>query len=143
LAGILGDQWTSRYLDEDGEIRQPAEAAEPEYELVEFEWSGAADAPATTATRRTRATATATTPTRRPHNGGVTARCTYQGCVIRWAAGPDRDCGAHIDTAAIQLGDLALMAGDFAHAGDGDGDHRQDGGLSMEGQAFQHGHPLT
>jgi hypothetical protein len=39
LAGILGDEWTSRYLDEDGEIREPAGPAEPEpeHELVEFE----------------------------------------------------------------------------------------------------------
>ena len=35
MAGILGDQWTSRYLDEDGEPREPDHQAE--HELVQFE----------------------------------------------------------------------------------------------------------
>jgi hypothetical protein len=34
LAAILGDQWTSRYLDEDG---QPREQTDPEHEMVQFE----------------------------------------------------------------------------------------------------------
>jgi hypothetical protein len=38
LAGILGDEWTARYLDEDGEARPRDPDAEPElHELVEFE----------------------------------------------------------------------------------------------------------
>jgi len=36
LAGILGDEWTARYLDEDGEAL-PAPDETPEHELVEFE----------------------------------------------------------------------------------------------------------
>ena len=36
LAGVLGDEWTSRYLDENGELLpQPDET--PEHELVQFE----------------------------------------------------------------------------------------------------------
>jgi hypothetical protein len=34
LAVILGDDWTSRYLDEDG---QPRESTDPEHEMVQFE----------------------------------------------------------------------------------------------------------
>jgi hypothetical protein len=38
LAGILGDEWTARYLDEDGEERPRDLDAGPElHELVEFE----------------------------------------------------------------------------------------------------------
>jgi hypothetical protein len=34
LAAILGDEWTSRYLDEDGQSR---EQTDPEHEMVQFE----------------------------------------------------------------------------------------------------------
>lgn len=37
VAGILGDEWGSRYLDEDGEPLPPADGPAPEHELVEFE----------------------------------------------------------------------------------------------------------
>jgi hypothetical protein len=36
LAGILGDEWTARYLGDDGE-QLPAPDETPEHELVEFE----------------------------------------------------------------------------------------------------------
>ncbi|HEY1324730.1 MAG TPA: hypothetical protein VGF32_31015 [Streptosporangiaceae bacterium] len=44
VAGCLGDDWTARYLGEDGEpLERPPGAPPPEHEMVEFEELGVGD----------------------------------------------------------------------------------------------------